>query len=341
MADSLIELSGLWIKQSEDDFSHALFVKDGMLSFTEGIEIREFFARTEGTSLVLSNREGAKGTKIRYKLSGDELSLWWNDSHLSSYKKSAAQNTLDQVLNQQKLDLDPPYISQFRLMEKEALIYRICLGKEEDGAIAYTFNGRPFKSQELELMVEVERSKLNKLDQNLITALFLVDQSIPMEHVAGVRQVLQKMGALHFAEGGYPHGDIELSPLLYHAVALPRLLPPLNAKTLDKKEIEKSGGKVFIIDLAARNTSPRELDQNLTQHIKDYQGKYVISLEYDGAIPYGQYVESVDMIWKTVYSFRNKLAMDRYNVPYKKLGDEIQRQIRKEYPMAVSETLKK
>jgi len=149
------------------------------------------------------------------------------------------------------------------------------------------------------------------------------------------------LNALHFAEGGYPQGDLKLSPLIYHAVVLPRLLPPLCAKTLDKKEMEKLGGKLYTIDLAARNTTPRDLDEGLRKFIgSNEDGKYVISLEYDGAIPYGQYVESVDMVWKTVYSFRNKLAMDRYNVPYDKLGDDIQREIRKAYPMAMSESMK-
>jgi len=341
LPDPINELSGLWIKQSVDDFSRTLYMKDGKFSFTEGIEIREYFVSTDGASLVLSNREGASGTEIRYELKDDELRLWWNDAHFSSYKKSETGNTLDQILSQQKIDLNPPQIYQYRLLDNEDLIYRICMGKEMGGSIAYTFNGRPFEIQELELWVEVERSKLSKLDQRLLKALFLVDQSVPMKNVDEVRQILRKMGALAFAEGGYPHGDIELSPLLYHTVALPRVLPPLNAKTLDKKDVEKSGGKVFTIDLAARNSSPGELDQNLTQHIKDYQGKYVISLEYDGAIPYGQYVESVDMVWKTVYRFRNKLAMDRYNIPYKKLGEDIQREIRKEYPIAMSETMKK
>ena len=340
LPDSLTELSGLWIKQSVDDFSHTLYIKDGKLSFAEGIEIREFFVKAEGTSLLLSNREGARGTEIRYKLKGDELSLWWNDSHPSSYKKSSAKNTLDQILNQQNLKLEPPHIYQYRLMENEDLIYRICIGKNQGGSTAFTFNGKAFKIQELELLVERERSKLSKLDQNSLNALFLVDRSIPMEQVTQVREVLRKMGALHFAEGGYPHGDIELSPLLYQAVALPRLLPPLNAKTLDKKEMEKAGGKVFTIDLAARNTTPADVDQGLQKHIRDNLGKYVISLEYDGDIPYGQYVESVDMVWKTVYQFRKDLALKKYSAPYDKLGDELQREIRKTYPMALSETKK-
>jgi hypothetical protein len=148
------------------------------------------------------------------------------------------------------------------------------------------------------------------------------------------------MEALHFAEGGYPQGDLNLSPLIYHAVALPRLLPPANAKVLDKKEMEKLGGKLHIIDLSARNTTPQDLHVGLQKFIADNSdGKYVISLEYDGAIPYGQYVETVDMVWKTVYSFRNALAMERYSVPYDKLGDDLQREIRKAYPMALSETM--
>ena len=119
------------------------------------------------------------------------------------------------------------------------------------------------------------------------------------------------------------------------------MLPPLHAKTLDKKEVEKLGTGLFTIDLSARNTTPRDVDEGLRKFIEDHSdGKYVISLEYDSAVPYGQYVESVDMVWRTVYSFRNRLALDRYNVSYDKLGDDVQREIRRAYPMALSEILK-
>jgi len=170
--------------------------------------------------------------------------------------------------------------------------------------------------------------------------LFLVDRDIPMSELDEVRQELRRTGSLHIAEGGYPHGDLKLSPLLYHTVGLPRLLPPLDAKTLDKKEMEKLGGNLHIIDLSARNITPRDLDEGLRKFIGDHSdGKYVISLNYDGAIPYGQYVETVDMVWKMVYSFRNTLAMERYRVPYDQLGDDLQREIRKAYPMALSEEM--
>jgi len=66
----------------------------------------------------------------------------------------------------------------------------------------------------------------------------------------------------------------------------------------------------------------------------------VISLEYDGAIPYGQYVETVDMVWKVVYRFRKELALEQYSASYDMLGDDLQREIRQTYPMALSEKMK-
>ena len=156
-----------------------------------------------------------------------------------------------------------------------------------------------------------------------------------------VREELKKINALLIAEGGYPHGDLELSPLLYHTVGMPRLLPPKGAKTLDKKEVEKRGGIVYTVDLAARNTTPRDVDEGLQQFIRANEGgKYVISLEYDGAIPYGQYVETVDMIFQVIYRFREELSLEKYRVTYDQLGDELQREMRKAYPMALSESMK-
>ena len=336
-----IDLQGLWIAETIDDFSPALLINEERFAFTEGVEIRDFRMRVEKDKLYLSNTPGPE-TPLRFELKGDQLILWWNDARSSTYKRSRAKNTLDQLMLEYGVQLELPYISQYRLLEDESLIYRLCLGLTSSGELSLAFDGESITIDMLADRVNERRLELNKIDQSYLTALYLVDRNVPMEELDKVRGVLRKIEALHFAEGGYPQGDLSLSPLIYHSVALPRLLPPRNAKVLDKKEVEKLGTGLFTIDLAARNTTPRDLDEGLRKFISDNSdGKYVISLEYDGAIPYGQYVESVDLVWKTVYSFRNKLAMDRYNVPYDKLGDDVQREIRKAYPMAVSELIKK
>ncbi len=336
------ELSGLWVNQGDDNFSETLLIRQNRISYTDGMEIREYFLRKENGSLVLSESEGSRGIQFRYELEGEELIFWWNDSHKSSYQKSKAWNTLDHYLENQdkQMEADLPSISQYRLLD-ENLVYRICYGKDSKGVTALTFNGRTFNLKDLGELVEKEKSQLSKFDQRSSTALFLVDRSIPMVLVDQLRHELRKSGNFHVAEGGYPHGDLELSPLLYHVVALPRLLPPLDAKIMDKKEVEKRGGKVHTIDLSARNTTPRDVDEGLRKFIAGSpDGKYLISLEYDKDIPYGQYVETVDMIYNVVYSFRIALAEEKYGVPYDKLGDELQRELRKVYPMALSESMK-
>ena len=335
------DLQGLWIGQTRDDLKHSLLISDNRFSYTEGIEIRDFNLRAGKGELFLSEAPGRLETALRFELQKDHLGLWWKDSQSSSYFRSKAKNTLDHMLIKHGMKLKLPYISQYRLLEDETRLYRLGMGLKEGGEVLLYFDGQPISLADLPGLVNQEREKLNKIDQRSLTAVFLVDQAVPMAEVTRVREELRKMEALHFAEGGYPQGDLDLSPLIYHAVALPRLLPPANAKVLDKKEMEKLGGNLFTIDLAARNTTPRDVDEGLRNFIESNDdGKYVISLEYDGAIPYGQYVESVDMVWKIVYSYRNTLAMERYSVPYDKLGDELQREIRKAYPMALSETLK-
>ncbi|MEA3460532.1 MAG: M56 family metallopeptidase [Bacteroidota bacterium] len=336
------DLSGLWVKQTKDDFSNILYIDGNIFSFSEGLEIRDFLLQVEDDVLVLSTKESSAGTPLRYILNGNELRLWWAQDQSSTYVRSDAANTLDHYLNQNSMDLDLPYLFQYRLMDSENLMCRVGLGKDGDSEWALTFNGKQVTLDEMTGLVESEKERVFMLDQSRFTVMFLVDRDVPMSQLDKVRQELRRTGSLHIAEGGYPHGDLALSPLLYHSVALPRVLPPLEAKMLNKKEMEKLGDMLHTIDLTARNSTPGEVDEKLRKFIESKEdGKYVISLEYDGDIPYGQYVESVDMVWKTVYSFRNKLAMDRYNIPYDKLGDDIQKDLRRTYPMALSESMKK
>jgi hypothetical protein len=227
-------------------------------------------------------------------------------------------------------------------MDREDLLCRVGLEKGKGKGLNLSFNGRRVSLEELIALVEMEKERVFMLDQNRFTVLFLVDRGIPMSQLDKVRQRLRAKGSLHIAEGGYPHGELDLSPLLYHTVGLPRLLPPMNAKILDKKELEKKGVPMHTLDLSARNTSPGEMDKDLTRFIDEHRdGKYVLSLEYDGEIPYGQYVETVDMIYNIIYRFRDELSLQTYKLPYDQLGENLQKEMRKSFPLALSEAMKK
>jgi len=338
-ADS--DLQGLWIGETMNMFSHSLLISEERFSYTEGMEILDYNMRIKDGSLMLSEATGRNETALRFDNSGDQLILWWNDEQSSVYRRSKAENTLDDFLLENGMQLELPNISQYRLLEDESMLYRLGMGLKERGDVILTFDGQPIQLSELGSQVKQKMGQLSKIDQIRFTTLFLVDRSVPMAEVGQVRDELRQIEVLHFAGGGYPQGDLQLSPLIYHAVALPRLLPPMGIKMLDKKEVENNGGILYTIDLTERNSTRRDIDEGLRKFIGSIDdGEYVISLEYDGKIPYGQYVETVDMIWMIVYSYRNSLAMERYSVPYEKLGDDLQAEIRKAYPMAVSEMMK-
>ena len=338
--DPIRELDGLWIKQSEDNFSEKIYIEDGKFSYVDGTEIRQYDARQIREGEIAFKSPGSQWA-TKYRLAGDELIFSWNPwAEESRYIRSKVSNSLDQMLLENDMKLDLPAISQYRLLENERLIYRIGIVLDQAGGTIFTFNGERVPVKEISWRVNRVVGDLSLPDMKQATGVFLVDRNVPMSEVDKARKELREATRYRVAEGGYPHGDIALSPLLYHAVALPRLLPPKDAKVLEKEVVEEMGGKVHTIDLSARNTTPRDVEAGLLQFIKSTKdNKYVISLEYDEKIPYGQYVETVDMIYNVVYSFRNKLAMERYVVAYDKLGDELQRELRKVYPMALSETM--
>lgn len=334
------ELEGLWIKQSKDDFSDKILIKDGVFSFTDEAEIRQFDIYSSENGVLTLGLPGG-GTSMNYELKGEELVFSWNPRSKSLYTMSKAENTLDQLLLDSKLKLDLPSISSYKLLEQESRIYRIVIGLDRSGHALYSLNGKTTAVADISAAVNTLLSENSMIDAHEATGIFLVDRAVPMSDVLKVREKLREANRYRVAEGGYPHGDFDLSPLLYHSVALPRLLPPKDAKVMDKAEVEKRGGKIHTIDLSARNTTPRDVDEGLRKFIAaSPDGKYVISLEYDKDIPYGQYVETVDMIYNVIYSFRSDLAEKKYGIPYKKLGDELQRELRKVYPLALSESIK-
>ena len=176
------------------------------------------------------------------------------------------------------------------------------------------------------------------MEVQTLTAMFFFDSEMSMEEVVKVKQSLREINSLKVAYAGYPEGDLAVSALQYHTVALPMLLPPMDATIMDKDEIEKMGTNIFVIDLSARNTTPKDIDHNLEKFIRENdKGKYVFSLEYDGKIPYAQYIGTVDIVFNVVYRFRDDLAMNKFQVPYAQLGKDMQKEIRKSYPMVLSE----
>jgi hypothetical protein len=335
-----MQLEGLWKKNGTADAAGILYFNGGRLSMLEnGSGIREYYWRTEGDQIILSGRKDGPGTALKFSGNGRQMKIWWTDLAATAYEKTAVDNTLDLFLEQQGITLSLPTISQYRILEKQDLVYKICLGFDKEGNHVLTFNSEKIGMDQLAARVKAERTRHNKLDVNQLTGVLYVDRGMPMKEIEKIRMSLREINALKLADAGYPQlSGTAISPLLYHTLALPRLLPPLNAEVLDKEEVRKSGTAIHVIDLSVRNTTPADVHRELTAFIREHDGgKYVFSLEYDRKIPYGQYLEAVDMVFTTVYEFRDKLALKEYGASYADLGTDLQKKIRQAYPMVLSE----
>lgn len=335
-----MQLEGLWKKTGQDEAAKILLFKGSKLSILEnGSGIRDYFWRTEGEQIILSGRKDGPGTTLKFSGNKKQMRIWWNDHGGTAYQKTDFDNTLDLFLDKQGMKIELPMISKYRILEKQDLVYKICVGIENGGSIALTFNNDKIPVDKLADKVMAERARHNKLDINKLTGVLYVDKNVPMKEIASIRQKFREINALKLADAGYPHkSGMEVSPVLYHTIALPRLLPPMDAKIIDKEEVEKMGTALYVIDLSARNTSPADVHRGLAEFIKQHDGgKYVFSLEYGNEIPYGQYIEVVDMVFTVVYEFRDELAMKEHGVKYAALGPDLQQKIRKAYPLVLSE----
>jgi len=335
-----MQMEGLWKRTGQDEAAKILLFKGSKLSILENNSgIRDYFWRTEGEQIILSGRKDGPGTTLKFNGNNKQMRIWWNDLGGTAYQKTDFDNTLDLFLDKQGMKIELPVISKYRILEKQDLVYKICVGMEDGGSIALTFNNERILMDELAAKVNAERARHNKLDINKLTGVLYVDKNVPMKEVASIRQEFREINALKLADGGYPHkSGMEVSPVLYHTIALPRLLPPMDAKIMDKEEVEKMGTALYVIDLSARNTTPADVHRGLSDFIKQHDGgKYVFSLEYDNTIPYGQYIEAVDMVFSVVYEFRDELAMKEHGVKYAELGPDLQQKIKMAYPMVLSE----
>ena len=337
----LARMEGLWTKTQQDDAAKSLLFKGNRISILEnGSGIREYFWRSDNDQLILSDRKDGPGTELMFNGDAKQMKIWWTDLSSTAYEKTSFANTVDLFLDKQGMKLDLPVISKYRILERQDLVYKICLGFDKgSGSPTLSFNNEKISEGMLAEKVNQERARHSKLDLNMLTCVLYVDKNMPMKEVTGVKHVLREINALKIADAGYPHkSGMDVSPVLYHTIALPRLLPPMDAKILDKDEVKNKGIAIYVMDLSARNSSPAEVHQGLTDFIAEHdRGKYLFSLEYDDGIPYGQYMEVVDMVWSVVYEFRDKLAMKEHGVSYSELGPDLQKVMKKAYPMVLSE----
>ena len=185
---------------------------------------------------------------------------------------------------------------------------------------------------DLEKLIIEEKSKFNQLDLNLVTVQLAVDGNTPMKQVYDFYQILRKINLLKVAFVCYPDDN---STNLYPPTAFPHKLPPLiGAEILDSTELAAMSIKFFEIHADDKENSSITIEPELTQFISESE-KYIIVLMYDNSTSYKDYMSYNDMIWSVVYKYRNQYALEKYNIKYENLEKDLQKDVRKKYPLII------
>ncbi len=332
------DLNGLWQNEDESAYAPLIHFDAGKLQILEepaNVLIYSVDMTDKYLSLTQAGRPpGESGISMKYKLDGEQLSIWWSDAQVSRYNRTGYENSMDMVLAKMNMNIDLPSLGYYRILEDQGLVYKICLGypegSEKDKPVL-NFAGELITVDKIAASLERVQSRHRKTDLPYLTASLYIDKEVPMKYVHEIKQELRENNALKFAAAGIPK-DNSVSPVLRHAVGLPRLLPPMDAVLLDKEEVKKHGLAIFEMKLL----SPSGMDQKLHEFIEKEE-KYIIELVYDNQVPYGYYIEAVDLVFNVIIDYRNKLAQEKYNTDYMELPASMQTEIKKRYPVTLTE----
>ena len=336
------QLEGLWKNNSHDSYGQLVFFDAEKMSILEEQgKAREYFYRVDNNEIIVSpvpDIPANSSIGMKYTLREDVLTIWWSDAEECKYSKTPYQNSMDLILSKNRLNIDLPVISRYRILENQDRVLNIFLGYPDEGRSGepeLVFLGRKISYEEFPGILNETKNKIKAIDQPYLTVVFHVDKEIPMGYLSKLKLMLRENKTLKIADAGIPIED-QVSPVLRHAVGLPRLLPPPDALIIEEEEIRAQGIEIFKINLTSHDLAPADLHNRLIEIARNNE-KYVMVLEYDSAVPYGEYMETVDMIFDAVYVLREELALSKYNIPYEDLGSTQQQEIKKTYPMTLTE----
>ncbi len=324
-------LEGLW--KSDDILAKyaMISIAKNTISILDNNTVRDY--KVDFTTNYLQLQTGPnQELKLPIKTSGNLLTIWWTPEDPVKYRKTAFTNSLELFLSETHQKINLPAITHYQMLERQELVINVILGINY-----FEVDGVKGSINEFEQLITTAKSNRSALDRPLLVVNLNIDKNVPMKKVYQIYQVLRNNQMLKIAYAGYT-SDHKVPVLLQHAAAIPKLLPPLEAEYITEDEQKELRAEDKLMDFSAVNKSA---DQNFISELKKRlakTNKLIMVLQYDNNTPFGQYVSYTDATYIAMYSMRDDLAMSKYNIPYNDLPKSLQIDIRKQFPMMLTET---
>ena len=319
------KLDGIWQNTHADSYGYLIHFHNNTLSILESgndVSVLEIPVSVTKNSFTLTG-DGEGQSAMRYELHDDHLKIWWNTEEWSEYRKTKYKNSFEALSPQNMRNAVLPVITNTRILERQDMVFSIYITNDK-----YNVDGEDSSEAALREVIAKRLGKFKIINRPYVTARLVADKGVKMERIYHLQQVLRN---LEIYKVGYASRPVhQISPLQYHAAAMPLKLPPLDAIMLDKQEtIDR-----IIEYTAGANTD--ETRENMKRFITLHPD-YIAIYNWDNETTYEEYLNGIDLAFNVVYEFRDTFSMEKYGITYAELPKNLQLEVREKYPMRLTQ----
>ncbi|MGM0408146.1 MAG: hypothetical protein ACQERU_09175, partial [Bacteroidota bacterium] len=254
-----------------------------------------------------------------------------NQDEYSLYEKSEYSNSLDDYLSNIPETINLPTIENYGILQRQDL----CIDVAMVGNQIYV-NNKPTDYSKLEEVLLKEKSKINHLNTHLITISLYADKDLSMEYMHNLNQTLREVGLLKVAHMGKVT-DNKVSKLQSSYIGMAKRLPPLDGiEIIPSEDLADKGIAFFEMDATNPENSPAALKPKFEELVKNSE-KYIAGLYYDKNTILNTYLGYQDMARTVIFGLRNQYAQEKFNLSFDELSSVQQKNVRKIYPLIISE----
>ncbi len=321
-------LDGIWENQDSKDYGTFIKFHDNVLSVLEStkeVVVAELLITLKDKEIIINSFSRTKVT-LKYQLSNDQLKIWWNDSKASTYNKTNFANTFEALTPNKHKGINLPTTSHTKLLEKSHYVYNIYVHENK-----YYVEDVECTLASLESTIRQRVAKFNKLDKPFITARLVVDKNTTMKPLYELRQVLRKLRLYKIAYATFP--SEYASALHYHATGIGQILPPTvedGAEEVEREEVKD----ILIVIEPTRDVNA--LSVKFESFVQNHP-KYLAAFDWNNNTTYDEYIAITNMTYAVIYKLRDAYSVQKYSMKYTDLPKAMQKEVRKKYPLSISQ----
>jgi biopolymer transport protein ExbD len=215
------QLKGMWINESNNTFGKYILFENTKFSLLEQTHILKEYPYQISDNKILLDLPNKEKAVLKYKLTDNELKVWWGNTEYSTYRKSKKNNTLDDYFTDLNLQVSLPTLTNYKILGRPELCINIIITNGN-----YYINDSKTTFEDLENKIIDAKSTINALYELYVTVCIYVDTNASMSLLTDLKQILRKNDLLKICYMGFAE-DNKVSKLETKFVGIPRKLPPL------------------------------------------------------------------------------------------------------------------